>query len=303
MDPFLALCARGTVRELSEWLEARRVGSHARFDKGLEEACANGNVEVMHWLMQGPMRDRLSAPKLLELLVGACFHCQPESVRLLLKRCPLAAVRTFQRDDIGTLLHLATHVGNLEIVRLLVEEAGMDCNTKTALGDPVLQLAVRRDHVDIARYLCDRGARVHEEGQFEIVLLPIAISRRFDDMASLLLEYGAWMNGVLQLAVECELRGTMERLLTRPRDGLIREEIRTACLCMTPGWDDSSCRRLLLAEDLEPPAVEQLPPLLRSTIESRYGGSIRTWRHRVWSIQRRWVLLCWRRALVVAAYG
>ena len=66
-----------------------------------------------------------------------------------------AAVRT----PFGTWLHVAAKHGQLEIVRMLVEEYGLDVNApdKMSKGSPV-NSAARNGHCEVTEYLLDKGA-------------------------------------------------------------------------------------------------------------------------------------------------
>ena len=104
------------------------------------------------------------------------------------------------------LLTNASHFGNLEIVKYLVETHNLDVNfvniTTTdnkkvpSTGNPLYN-AVEQNHIDIAEYLIEKGSDMDEYGgrESEENYTPIfeAIRNRNFDMVKLLIEKGAYL--------------------------------------------------------------------------------------------------------------
>lgn len=89
----------------------------------------------------------------------------------------------------GTWLHLAAAIGNLEVVKYLVD-AGLNVNdASTQDGDLPLGAAAAEGRLDIARYLLDRGSRMDTSASVRNPLFA-AIVGRSADIARLLLERG-----------------------------------------------------------------------------------------------------------------
>ena len=88
-------------------------------------------------------------------------------------------------------LHSAAQWGNLEIVKLLLQN-GADVNAKNKWGETPLHYAAVFDHKEIARVLLDAGADINakdNDGQTAFKVVSSAKGKSLDDMAKLLRTY------------------------------------------------------------------------------------------------------------------
>jgi len=113
-----------------------------------------------------------------------------------------------------TPLHLAAREGNLEIVKLLIEH-GAKIEAKDFNNATPLFMAVTHKRKEVVKYLLEKGANINVRGRLysDHREYPIhrAIESRQDDMAELLVAYGADLNvknqkgqTPLQLAIDLE---------------------------------------------------------------------------------------------------
>ena len=90
-------------------------------------------------------------------------------------------------------LIVAASVGNLNVVKYLVEENTLDIDTKNEYNDTPLTIAVRRDHLNVVRYLTDKGADIHSS-TVEGSCLVTAVFRGHLDIVKHLIGCGADVN-------------------------------------------------------------------------------------------------------------
>ena len=145
-------------------------------------------------------------------LHDAIMFSGEKCVRLLLER---GADVNAQGGIYGTALQAAAYDGNEDIVRLLLER-GADVNAQCGKCGTALQAAVvgsgeRTGEIsrDIIQMLFKKGADVHAQGGKYGTALQAAISEGHEDVAVLLLHYGADIN-VLQTAAASEELGRKE---------------------------------------------------------------------------------------------
>jgi ankyrin repeat protein len=84
------------------------------------------------------------------------------------------------RDEVKwgwTVLMTAASIGNLEIVKLLVEH-GADVNLKNVKGNTALILAAQNDNFNIVKYLVEKGADVKIKNEYGKTAL-YSIENRF----------------------------------------------------------------------------------------------------------------------------
>ncbi len=99
-------------------------------------------------------------------------------------------------------LHAAARAGDLAAVKAAVEK-GADVNTRTEYGATALSYACDRGHVEVVRFLIERGANVNRADTFyQSTPLTWAAFNGHSEVVKLLLEHGALgANDVLTLAV------------------------------------------------------------------------------------------------------
>lgn len=101
------------------------------------------------------------------------------------------------RDHRGfTVLHKAIESGNMEVIRLLIEQ-GADINAEVAGPDPegwtALHLAAFDGHHEVVKYLLDHGADLSRPGKGASKMTPIrvAVTRAHPESVRVLLALGA----------------------------------------------------------------------------------------------------------------
>jgi len=100
-----------------------------------------------------------------------------------------------QEGPVGTPLHLAALVGQLEIARKLVESGAEIDATNVRTGTP-LHAASNRNHADIVRFLLAAGATVDARDSNQFTPLHFAAQKGSVAVVALLLEKGADPNAV-----------------------------------------------------------------------------------------------------------
>ena len=133
----------------------QRTGVPANPGKVLSEAAAVGNEDIIKALLAAHVAaDATAAGELWTPLVTAAFHCQIESIRLL-----LAAGANPNATSIAgrtALMEAASHC-RAEAVKLLLQ-AGANPNALGGVGDSALTCAAQRGDLEIFRLLLDAGA-------------------------------------------------------------------------------------------------------------------------------------------------
>jgi hypothetical protein len=122
-----------------------------------------------------------------------------KSDKSLWQKAAKATMETEIRDiNIGTshrsLLLQATTAGNLEFVRLLVEERKADVNEKYNANMTPLHFASQLGNLEIVKYLVVKGGDVDAQDTFGQTPLHLAVKRNNLDIVELLLEKGAPLN-------------------------------------------------------------------------------------------------------------
>ncbi|KAI0440067.1 ankyrin repeat-containing domain protein [Xylaria telfairii] len=96
-------------------------------------------------------------------------------------------------------LHIAVHIQNLELVRLLVSH-GSDINKSFPDSPTALQIASKQDNLNIVRYLCDHGADINappnDSESLNATALQFAAISGHLDTARFLIERGADIDAI-----------------------------------------------------------------------------------------------------------
>ena len=90
-----------------------------------------------------------------------------------------------------SLLHQAAKAGNLELVRLLVEERKADVNEKYDRNKTALHFASQLGNLEIVKYLVLKGGDVDAQDTFGQTLLHLAVKGNQYEIVKFLLEKGA----------------------------------------------------------------------------------------------------------------
>ncbi|XP_037428755.1 poly [ADP-ribose] polymerase tankyrase-2-like [Triticum dicoccoides] len=85
----------------------------------------------------------------------------------------------------------AARLGNLDVIRCLVEELGFDVNAGSQDGITALANAAMDERIDVMRYLLDHGADPNKQDNLGFVPLQCAAKKGRDEAAKLLLSRGA----------------------------------------------------------------------------------------------------------------
>jgi len=90
------------------------------------------------------------------------------------------------RSNIDLDLHTACRIGNIDLVRYIVEILQEDINTADAHNSPPLYYAALCGHKYICQYLLDNGAQCSHDAQYSAHIYYAALN---DDIRQMLQEY------------------------------------------------------------------------------------------------------------------
>ncbi|CCD24568.1 Nas6p NDAI_0D02540 [Naumovozyma dairenensis CBS 421] len=94
-----------------------------------------------------------------------------EIVTYLLSHMKDADVDTLKDDSLWTPIHIASSVGNSNILKQLIEGRNVDLNLQTVQGTTPIHLAVSKKHLQICKFLLENGASVRikdKQGQLPL---------------------------------------------------------------------------------------------------------------------------------------
>ena len=188
---------------------------------------------------------------------------------VLILSCALAAPVLMAADNTAVELFDAARDGDLATVKRLIDE-GLDVDTKTKYGATALAYAVDKGHIEIVRFLIDKGADVNSTDTFYNAT-PLAwagMNERYE-IAGVLLENGA--------------TGADDTLSQGAREGnkaLVESALKgidltgkgvAAALALAETLEDGEeIVALLKAVDIEIPEVEQLT--VEPSVLETYAG-------------------------------
>lgn len=180
---------------LNKWRQARKrlheLGEDFRSPEAFQLAASQGRRETVELFLEsgmepdvGSFRDPDQTP-----LVGAVGSGHREIVDLLLKNGAgkrLIPGKTY--TSLSVALGRAASIGDVAVVRMLLD-LGADPNAPIWL--PAMNWAVQAGHIEIAKLLLERGAKVDLPNREGRTALSIAVSAGRADMVRLLLKNGA----------------------------------------------------------------------------------------------------------------
>ena len=155
----------------------------------LSEAYHGRHLQVMQLLLEhGAAPDVLVSYHFGLMIHDASHHGQAEVIRLLLQH------NVDVNDTSGSLLsftplHQASSQGHADVAQILLEH-GADIDAPSQCGTPLLW-AVENEHFDVTRLLLERGADAQARNAQDLTLFQVAIQKRNTQIAQLLLEHGA----------------------------------------------------------------------------------------------------------------
>ncbi|KAJ1336161.1 ankyrin repeat domain-containing protein 50 [Microdochium nivale] len=177
------LLSRGAKADLS-------IVHHSFFDP-LLIASMNDDATMLALLLD---RGELGVDRVVGELERTTLQMAAEAgkinaVRFLVSR----GADIYQADMVGrTALHCAAGKGQLETVRLLVEECGADVDAGVGRSwYTVLSIAVKERRVAVAEFLLQSGADVNGCGWKAMTPLHLAVQWQWPEMVRLLLDHGA----------------------------------------------------------------------------------------------------------------
>ncbi|KAK8099700.1 uncharacterized protein PG998_012941 [Apiospora kogelbergensis] len=194
-------CSYGHADVLRFLLARGEIGfdmGNSRHVQAYRTALRDGHFEAALVVLETLDADVIAAPLLSgwTLLHGAVrYQVLPVLHALLHNPDPARRAEVNRRDSEGlTVLGLACAVGNLEVVRALLD-AGADLTTEE--GEiPPLTYAVSNTNLAVIRHLCDLGVDKEQKCSGFVTPLLLAVERRYIDAARLLLDLGAIPQGI-----------------------------------------------------------------------------------------------------------
>lgn len=117
-------------------------------------ALSGDNAEVQRLLEQGHNVNAINELTWDSPLLHALYKNNIELVKMLLEW----GANPHQGGYGESTLHIAVRVGNLEIVKLLVEDHHVDLHEKDGCGYSPLHIAITGDNVGTVKYLLSKGA-------------------------------------------------------------------------------------------------------------------------------------------------
>ncbi|GGG57811.1 ankyrin repeat domain-containing protein [Paenibacillus radicis (ex Gao et al. 2016)] len=132
-----------------------------------------------------------------ETLHHACYNQNVDRVREYVMNAKANSLNKkltdYSNPVNGTPLQIACRVGNLEIVKLLIE-AGADKEMKDVGRQSPLSIAISNNHFEVTCYLIEAGADVHSKGPNNLQPIHFACQRGSKKMIELLLSQGIDIN-------------------------------------------------------------------------------------------------------------
>lgn len=131
----------------------------------LHLAAESGNIEIVDYLIKNganPKSITKYGSSVLHYASGAAGESHFDLVKHLMKNYGAMEFINFQDEEKYTPLHEATHSGNLELSKYLIEECGADINLLTKYGNSILHMAAVSGNLNLVKYLIKKhNANVH----------------------------------------------------------------------------------------------------------------------------------------------
>ncbi|CAF0726075.1 unnamed protein product [Brachionus calyciflorus] len=161
----------------------------------LIEACSNGHEQIVDLLLKHGANPNKKSSSGSTPLHYAIQNNHANIVRKLLETCKDIIVIDQPNENGHTPLMEASSNGNLECVKILVECGLANVNTYSAeFKETALTLASYKGHVDVVRYLLEKGADCeHKTDEMHTALMEACMDGHVE-VAKILIENGASVN-------------------------------------------------------------------------------------------------------------
>lgn len=161
----------------------------------LHLASGNGNIEVVDFLIKygaNPKAITGNGSSVLHYASGATGDSHFDLVKHLIKKYGAIEFINFQDEEKYTPLHEATHSGNLELSKYLIEECGADITLLTKYGNSILHMAAVSGNLNLVKYLIEKHkVNVHAiDNDGHTILHYAVIGNNLDIVKYLIEEYG-----------------------------------------------------------------------------------------------------------------
>ena len=188
----LYVAAQEGHEEVAEILIANKANVNINDEAApLHAAAANGHDNVVEVLLSKGAKINVKDKKNrtpLELAVGN-GHFQVVKMLLTYKKVNINA----KGNDDWAILHIASQVNNLEMVRYLVDE-GSNINAKNASGSKPIHIAAREGYKDTVEFFLSKGLSINDLGAANQTLLHYATMKGQLEVVKYLITQGADVN-------------------------------------------------------------------------------------------------------------
>lgn len=183
----LNACLYGDVEKVAQCLEAvTDVNIQNEYgNTPLHFACVAKNTEIVKMLLRANADVNISNNKGVTPLHIACGDGSYDIVKLLCERNINMNDKTYCG---ATSLHMAASGGHSEVVKLLLEKEGIDLDIQDDRQNTALQYACYLGNVEIVKCLIDKGANVNIQNANKVTPLHTASNMGSTEIARLILE-------------------------------------------------------------------------------------------------------------------
>ncbi|RLU18410.1 hypothetical protein DMN91_008767 [Ooceraea biroi] len=188
----LNLAAYNGHKDVVEILIARGANVSIQSNGGatpLHAAAVNGHSNVVKVLLSSTLNINIKDNKNRTSLELAVAYGHLEVVKTLLQYETI----DMKGNGIWTILHIASHKSNLEMVRYLVDK-GFDINDKTSFGYTPMQIAATEGHKDTIEFFLSKGLNINDLGTNNQTLLHYATTRGHLAVVEYLISQGIDVN-------------------------------------------------------------------------------------------------------------